>query len=276
MGALTDAGVAATEPVLLLERRSEVLVATLNRPRKGNALSTELILELGKLARQLREQYADVKVVVLTGRGEKVFSAGADINNLVGLTERTAMEAMRTGQLIFDALEDASQAVIAAVNGIAFGGGLELAMACDIRIAAPNARLGQPEMTLGNIPGWGGTQRLPRLIGEGRALEMILTGEPVSAGRALEIGLVNSVADDPLAAALELAARIAAMSTTAVAAAKRAVYAGVRSGITQGLETEAALVAKCSVSPEQKAAVQAFFDRKKSSTPAPTNTKEPR
>ena len=131
-------------------------------------------------------------------------------------------------------------------------------------------------MTLGNIPGWGGTQRLPRLIGEGRALEMILTGEPVSAGRALEIGLVNSVADDPLAAALELAARIAAMSTTAVAAAKRAVYAGVRSGITQGLETEAALVAKCSVSPEQKAAVQAFFDRKKSSTPAPTNTKEPR
>jgi enoyl-CoA hydratase len=273
MGGQAGPGVAPTEPVLLLERRSDVLIATLNRPRKGNALSTELILELGTLTRQLRDEYADVKVVVLTGRGEKVFSAGADIHNLVGLTELTATQQMRTGQLIFDALEDAPQAVIAAVNGIAFGGGLELAMACDIRIAAPGARLGQPEMTLGNIPGWGGTQRLPRLIGEGRALEMILTGEPIGAERALEIGLVNSIAEDALAAALELAARIAEMSATAIAAAKRAVYSGARSGISQGLETEAALVGRCSVSPEQQAAVQAFFDRKKSSA---TDTKEPR
>lgn len=262
------------EPVLLLDRRGSILVATLNRPRKGNSLSNELIAALGDLTTQLRAggRYADVHAVVLTGSGPKVFSAGADINNLVGLTERTATEQMRTGQLIFNALEDASQVVIAAVNGIAYGGGLELAMSCDLRIAAPTAQLGQPEMTLGNIPGWGGTQRLPRLIGEGRALELILTGAPIDAARALELGLVNSIAADPLAAAIELATRIAAMSPIAVAAAKQTVYAGVRSGITTGLEVEAGLVGKCSVSPEQKAAVQAFFDRKKkpaSPTPQP-------
>ena len=270
----TDAHDRTAAPVLLLERRGVVLLATLNRPTKGNSLSDELIDAIGALAGALGAggAHADAKAVVLTGAGPKVFCAGADINGLVGLTETSAVAKMRRGQLAFDALEDAPQVVIAAVNGIAFGGGLELAMACDIRIAASNAKLGQPEITLGNLPGWGGTQRLPRLIGEGRALELILTGEPVDAARAQELGLVNSVADDAVAAALELAERIAAKSATAVAAAKKAVYAGVRSGITRGLEVEAALVGQCSVSPEQRAAVQAFFDRKKS--PA-TDTKEP-
>jgi enoyl-CoA hydratase len=264
----------SNDDVLLLEQRAEVLVATLNRPRKGNALSTQLIQAIGGLTGDLGAggRYADVRAVVLTGAGPKVFCAGADINNLVGLTLRSATDMMRTGQLIFDSLENASQVVIAAVNGIAFGGGLELAMACDLRIAAPTALLGQPEMTLANIPGWGGTQRLPRLIGEGRALELILTGEPVGAHRALEFGLVNSIADDPVAAALQLASRITAMSPIAVAAAKKAVYAGVRTGITHGLEVEAELVGQCSVSPQQRAAVQAFFDRKKSSTLASANT----
>ena len=253
------------EAVLLLDRRGDVLVATLNRPRKGNALSTELIVALGHMTKQLRRkdgQYADVKAVVITGSGASVFSAGADINNLRGLTEDSARKQMLRGQAVFGELEAAQQVVIAAVNGIAFGGGLELAMACDLRIAAPSAKLGQPEITLGNIPGWGGTQRLPRLIGEGRALEMILTGDPLDAARAAEIGLVNSVAGDPLTAALELANRIGDKSATAVDAAKQAVYAGVRHGITRGLEIEAALVGKCSVSSEQQAAVQAFFDRK--------------
>lgn len=256
---------ATDTPVLLLERRGAILLATLNRPAKGNSLNDELIDAIGSMAGALHQggAHADAKALVLTGAGSKVFSAGADINGLVGLTEEGAVAKMRRGQLAFDALEDAPQVVIAAVNGIAFGGGLELAMACDIRIAAPGARLGQPEITLGNIPGWGGTQRLGRLIGEGRALEMILTGDPVDAARAWELGLVNSVADDALAASLELAERIAARSATAVAAAKKAVYAGVRSGITSGLEVEAALVGHCSVSPEQRAAVQAFFDRKK-------------
>lgn len=253
------------DDVLLVEHRDDVLLVTLNRPRKGNALSNELIDAIGELAVSLHRggRNGSAVAVVLTGAGSTVFSAGADINGLVGLTEATAIAQMRRGQLVFDALEDTPQAVIAAVNGIAFGGGLELAMACDIRIAAPHARFGQPEITLGNIPGWGGTQRLPRLIGEGRALELILTGEPVDATRALELGLVNSIADDPVAAALALAGRIAGRSANAVSAAKQAVYTGVRHGITQGLETEAALVGTCSVSPQQRAAVQAFFDRKK-------------
>lgn len=257
---------AQDEAVLLLEDKGDVLVATLNRPRKGNSLSTELIVAIGDLVAELRGplgRFAAVKAVVITGSGDTVFSAGADINDLRGLSESAARDQMLRGQAVFDALEDARQVVIAAVNGIAFGGGLELAMACDLRVAAPAATLGQPEITLGNLPGWGGTQRLPRLVGEGRALEMILTGEPIGAVRAAEIGLVNSVADEPLAAAIDLAHRIAARSGTAVDAAKQAVYAGERLGITRGLEIEAALVGKCSVSPEQQAAVQAFFDRKK-------------
>jgi enoyl-CoA hydratase len=260
---------AQDEAVLLLDQRGDVLVATLNRPRKGNSLNTELIVAIGDLAAELHRphgRFAAVKAVVITGSGDTVFSAGADINDLRGLSEAAARKQMLRGQAVFDSLEDARQVVVAAVNGIAFGGGLELAMACDLRIAAPTATLGQPEITLGNLPGWGGTQRLPRLIGEGRALEMILTGEPIDALRAAEIGLVNSVADDPLAAAIDLASHIAVRSGTAVAAAKQAVYAGGRLGITRGLEIEAALVGKCSVSPEQQAAVQAFFDRKKRPT----------
>jgi len=266
-------GTTQDEAVLLLDQRDDVLVATLNRPRKGNSLSTELIVAIGELTTELRRpqgRFTAVKAVVITGSGDKVFSAGADINDLRGLSESAARKQMLRGQAVFDSLEDARQVVIAAVNGIAFGGGLELAMACDLRIAAPTATLGQPEITLGNLPGWGGTQRLPRLVGEGRALEMILTGEPIGAARAADIGLVNSVAENPLDAAIDLAHRIAARSGTAVDAAKQAVYAGGRLGITRGLEIEAALVGKCSVSPEQQAAVQAFFDRKK----RPTTEKE--
>lgn len=266
-------GTTQDEAVLLLDQRDDILVATLNRPRRGNSLSTELIVAIGELATELRRshgRFAAVKAVVLTGSGDKVFSAGADINDLRGLSESAARKQMLRGQAVFDSLEDARQVVIAAVNGIAFGGGLELAMACDLRIAAPTATLGQPEITLGNLPGWGGTQRLPRLIGEGRALEMILTGEAIDAARAAQIGLVNSIAENPLDAAIDLAHRIAVRSSTAVDAAKQAVYAGERLGITRGLEIEAALVGKCSVSPEQQAAVQAFFDRKK----RPTTEKE--
>ncbi|WP_308467080.1 enoyl-CoA hydratase/isomerase family protein [Rathayibacter soli] len=273
---LLSAAPVLPDDVLLVERRDDVLLVTLNRPRKGNALSDELIDAIGDLAVSLHPggRNGSAIAVVLTGSGSTTFSAGADINGLVGLTETTAIAKMRRGQSVFDALEDAPQVIIAAVNGIAFGGGLELAMACDIRIAAPHARLGQPEITLGNIPGWGGTQRLPPLIGEGRALELIVTGDPVDAARALELGLINSIADDPVSAALALADRIAARSAIAVSAAKQAVYAGVRHGITAGLETEATLVGTCSVSPQQRAAVQAFFDRKKAK-PATSSAEQP-
>lgn len=259
----------ADEPVLLQQRRGDVLIVTLNRPRKGNSLDNELMAALGRLAEELHRSAGEqgaARAVVLTGSGTKAFSAGADINNLVGLTRQTATGQMRTGQLIFDMLEDAPQVVIAAINGVALGGGLELAMACDIRIAATTARLGQPEITLGNLPGWGGTQRLPRLIGEGRALELILTGDTVDATEAFRVGLVNRVVSDPVAAAVALAEHIVTRSGFAVDRAKQAVYTGVRQGITHGLEIEAALVGECSTSPEQRAAVQAFFDRKNPTT----------
>lgn len=260
---------AAGEPVLLQRRLGDILIVTLNRPRKGNAINGDLMAALGDLAGELHRSGGEPgapRAVVLTGSGTSAFSAGADINNLVGLTKRTATEQMRTGQIFFDMLEDAPQVVIAAINGVALGGGLELAMACDIRIASPGARLGQPEITLGNLPGWGGTQRLPRLVGEGRALELILTGDPIDADEAYRLGLVNRISDDPLATAISLAEHILSRSAFAVDRAKQAVYTGVRHGTTRGLETEAALVGECSTSPEQRAAVQAFFDRKKSAT----------
>lgn len=262
-----SAGGAGTAPVLLERREGDTTIATLNRPTKGNALDHELIAALEEFATRLHSNTGEAPhAVVITGAGDRAFSAGADIHNLVGLNEQSATDQMLRGQAVFGMLEDAPQVVIAAINGVALGGGLELAMACDIRIASPDARLGQPEITLGNLPGWGGTQRLPRLIGEGRALELILTGEPVDAAEAHRLGLVNQVADDPLAAAMALAERVTAHSAFAVARAKKAVYAGMRDGIRAGLELEAALVGECAVSPEQRAAVQAFFDRKKSTT----------
>lgn len=257
------------DPVLLERREGHIAIVTLNRPAKGNALDHELIAALEDFATRLHSSAGESPhAVVLTGAGDRAFSAGADIHNLVGLNEKSATDQMLRGQAVFGMLEDAPQVVIAAINGVALGGGLELAMACDIRIVAPHARLGQPEITLGNLPGWGGTQRLPRLIGEGRALELILTGDPVSASEAHRLGLVNQVADDPVSAAIALAGRVTAHSAFAVARAKKAVYAGMRDGILAGLQVEAALVGECAVSQEQRAAVQAFFDRKKST---PTN-----
>lgn len=256
----------STDQVLLREQHGDVLIVTLNRPRKGNSLNTELIEALGELTVDLGRAdglAGDVKAVIITGAGESAFSAGADINSLVGLDEASAEAQMLRGQQVFDDLENAPQVIIAAINGVAFGGGLELAMACDLRVTVPSARLGQPEITLGNIPGWGGTQRLPRLIGQGRAMEMILTGDPITSVRALEIGLVNVVANDALTEALALARKITSHSALAVQAAKKAVYDGERRGIAQGLKTEAALVGQCCISPEQRQAVQQFLNRKK-------------
>lgn len=252
--------------VLLHEQHDDVLVITLNRARKGNSLTPELLKALGDLAEKLHlpdGPYKGVHAVIITGAGSAAFSAGADINTLVGLDETAAEARMLDGQNVFGRLEDAPQVVIAAINGVAFGGGLELALACDLRVAAPAARLGQPEITLANVPGWGGTQRLPRLIGQGRAMEMILTGEPVSADRALELGLVNTVADDAVEGARVLARKVIRHSPIAVAASKQAIYDGERNGIAQGLRTEAALVGRCCVSPEQHHAVQQFLNRKK-------------
>lgn len=255
-----------TPTVLLVERAGAVLVATLNRPDKGNALNTAMVEAIGNLVGQIETSVTAVdgpRALVLTGAGEKSFSAGADVTELDGIAATTARLQMRRGQAVFGALEALPIVVIAAINGFALGGGLELAMAADLRIASPAARLGQPEINLGNIPGWGGTQRLPRLVGQGRATELILTGELVSAQRALEIGLVNQVADEPLKVALGLAERVAQRNPVAVRAAKQAIQVGVDAGMVAGLVVEAEGVAACCETTAQRDAVRAFLNRKK-------------
>lgn len=260
---------AGTGEVLLHERHGAVLVATINRPSKGNSLSHAVIAALDALAAEVEKGATrddGPRALVLTGAGERAFSAGADIHDLDGVSAAKAREQMRRGQCVFDRIEALPVVVIAAVAGYAVGGGLELAMAADLRIAGPGARFGQPEITLENLPGWGGTQRLPRLIGLGRANELILTGEIIDAERAREIGLVNRVVPDPLAAAIELAAAIGGRSAVAVAGAKRAIHAGLDGGLRTGLLVEADAVAACCETPQQRAAVRAFLDRKRSTS----------
>src|SRR5437868_265268 len=177
---------------LLLERDGAVASITINRPKVLNALNTHTIDELRRAILDLKQD-DDVRVVILTGAGEKAFVAGADINELAVQTPTGGREHALAGQHVFDLIENMGKPVIAAINGFALGGGCELAMACTLRIAADSARLGQPEIALGLIPGYAGTQRLPRLVGKGRAMEMILTGAHVTADEALRIGLVHRV-----------------------------------------------------------------------------------
>lgn len=241
-----------------------VLVATLNRPAKGNALNRQLIDALDDLCARVEAWAAsgDPRSLVLTGAGEKAFSAGADITELDGISKERARAQMRRGQQVFDRIERLPVVVVAAINGLALGGGLELAMAADIRIASRTARMGQPEISLGNLPGWGGTQRLPRLVGRGRASEMILTGDLIGPERAYEIGLVNAVEDAAVPHAVALAARIAAQSPVAVEGAKRAIRTGLEMGPGTGLGVEADCVAECCATVHQRAAVRAFLTRK--------------
>lgn len=254
-----------TASVLQARRDGDVLIATLNRPDKANALSRELIAALDALVRDIAAQVGagdGPRALVLTGSGDKAFSAGADIAELSGLDWSGAQQQMVYGQHVFGRLADLPIVVIAAINGVALGGGLELAMSADIRIAAPHARLGQPEITLANLPGWGGTQRLPRLVGRGIATELILTGDLIDAARAERIALVNHVEDDCVRAAIDLARRVAARSSRAVAGAKRAIDTGLDRGLAAGLAAEAAAVADCCSTEEQHAAVAAFLAKR--------------
>jgi enoyl-CoA hydratase len=254
-----------TTDVITRTWHGTVLVATIDRPAKANSLNQEVIDALDALAADIEDGTAEqeVRALVLTGAGDRAFSAGADISELDGIGEAAAYRQMRRGQEVFGRIEALPVAVIVALNGVALGGGLELAMAADVRIAAPTARLGQAEITLENLPGWGGTQRLPRLVGRGRATELILTGDLLDAATAAEWGLVNRVADDPLAAAIELAQRIALRSPVAVAGAKRAIAAGLAPGLQEGLEVEARGVGESCATDAQRAAVQAFLARKR-------------
>src|SRR6185295_1113746 len=177
---------------LLLERDGAIAIVTINRPKVLNALNSQTVDELRRVMLDLKRD-DEVRAIVLTGAGEKSFVAGADINELAVQTPTGGREHALTGQHVFDVIENLGKPVIAAINGFALGGGCELAMACTLRIAADTARLGQPEINLGIMPGYAGSQRLPRLVVKGRALEILLSGDMVPAARAYEIGLINRV-----------------------------------------------------------------------------------
>jgi len=247
---------------LRLDRQGRVAIITINRPDKRNALNIKTREEGAALLDQLREDDS-VGVVVFTGAGDKAFVAGADIGEFAGRTAITQREVM-TSRSLFTAIDTFPKPVIAMINGYCLGGGCELALACDIRIASENASFGQPEINLGIIPGGGGTQRLPRLVGEGKAMEMILTGEIIDARTAFTIGLVNHVvpADQLQAKTLEMANRIAEKSPIALQLAKEAVKLASKSNLDEGLRREVDLFALCFSTEDKNEGVSAFLEQR--------------
>jgi enoyl-CoA hydratase len=227
---------------LLVARDGAVAVVTINRPKVMNALDRATLDELRRTVLEFRQDDG-VRALVLTGAGEKAFVAGADVNDLAAQTPASGREFARAGQHVFDLIERLGKPVIAAVNGYALGGGCELAMACTLRIAADTARLGQPEINLGIIPGYGGTQRLARLVGRGRALELMLTGAPIAADEARRIGLVNRVvpASMLMSETATLAAELAAKPPVAVRYILEAVHAGLDMALPDALTYESTL-----------------------------------
>lgn len=248
---------------LLCEIDSRIATVTVNRPKKLNVLDRETFLALEECFVDLAAN-DDAGVIVLTGAGERSFVAGADITNLTGLSGLSGKEWAELGQRVFSRIENTPKPVIAAINGFALGGGLELAMACHIRIAADSAKLGQPEARIGWIPGNGGSQRLPRLVGKGRALEMMLTGDPITAARALEIGLVNVICarEDLLETARQIADKILQNSPVAVAACIEAVNRGLEMPLEQGFALEAALSGLVSQSEDCREGTQSFLEKR--------------
>jgi len=248
---------------ILIEKRDRIALITINRPDKLNALNIKTRQELAEAMDELRADDA-VRVVVITGAGEKSFVAGADIAEFEG---RTALEQRRVmrAKSIFTAAEDFPKPIIAMINGFCLGGGCELALSCDIRVASDRARFGQPEINLGIIPGGGGTQRLTRLIGEGKAMQMILTGEMINADEAYRLGLVNEVypASELEAKTMELANRIAEKSPVALAMAKAAVKNAARMNLREGLDQEIDLFALCFSSADKEEGVRAFLEKRK-------------
>lgn len=255
-------GGAVSYETLRIEREGGVALITIDREEKRNALNSIVRRELIEAVRTI-ERDDEVRVLVFTGAGEKAFVAGADIAEFARRTPLEQREAMRAPR-VFEVVAGSTKPTIAMINGFALGGGCELAVACDLRIAAETARLGQPEINLGIIPGGGGTQRLPRLVGTGQAMRLILSGDLIEAGEALRIGLVDLVfpAAELRAATLELAGRIASRSPVAVRMAKAAVRAASEMPLSAGLAYETELFVTCFGSEDKREGVQAFLDKR--------------
>lgn len=244
------------------ERRERVALLTINHP-PVNALSPAVIADLDTAFKAFEED-AEAQVMVLTGAGEKVFVAGADIKAMAQMTPAEAEDLANNGQRTLNRLEITPKLTICAMNGLALGGGLELAMACDLRLAASHAKMGQPEINLGIIPGFGGTQRLPRIVGIGRAMEMLLSGDPISAEQALAWGLVNHVypAEELLDKALELAGKVSQKAPVASRLIQKGVYEGLDKTLRQGLRFEAQLFGEVFQTEDKDEGIQAFIGKR--------------
>jgi len=241
-----------------------IAVVTVNRPDKLNALNRDTMEELGDAFASARTDAA-IRAVIVTGAGEKAFVAGADIKELAVLSPMEARALALRGQAVFRSLETLAKPSVAAVNGFALGGGLELAMSCTIRIASPNAKFGQPEVKLGIVPGYGGTQRLPRLVGRGRALDMLISGEAIDAAEALRIGLVNYIkpAEELLPFSRAWLHKVLANGPAAVAFAMEAVDVGLDCGLEEGLRFEATAFALTAATQDRNEGTRAFLEKRK-------------
>lgn len=251
---------------LLLEKEDGIGILYINRPEAMNALNTGVLEEIIKAVGEISSD-DEIQVLIITGAGDKSFVAGADIKEMHVLTAVEGREFGYTGQAAFRAIEKLEKPVIAAVNGFALGGGCELAMAADIRLASDKAKFGQPEVGLGITPGFGGTQRLPRLIGEGRAMELILTANTINAEEAYRIGLVNHIypAENLLDEARKMARKIMTNAPLAVKYSKSAINKGLQTDIDTGMAIEADLFGICFSTEDQKAGMGAFLDKEKAS-----------
>ncbi|GGK75256.1 enoyl-CoA hydratase/isomerase family protein [Rufibacter glacialis] len=248
---------------LLLENKGGILFITVNRPNKMNALNIETVKEINSAFQEVYDD-TEVRGVILTGSGEKAFVAGADISEIAELNEVNGRRFAERGQDVFSMIEECPKPVIAAVNGFALGGGCELAMACHIRVASENARFGQPEVNLGLIPGYGGTQRLTQLVGKGKAMELMMTGDLISAAEAKEIGLVNHVTtlEELNAKCLEIMQKIVAKAPLAVGMIVDCVNAWYDKE-ENGYQTEANSFSRCCGSDDFKEGTSAFLEKRK-------------
>nr|WP_094605702.1 short-chain-enoyl-CoA hydratase [Sporomusa silvacetica] len=249
---------------VLYQTDNGIGMITLNRPKALNALNSGLLKELDSLLDEIAQD-DNVKVVIITGSGDKAFVAGADISEMQSMSALAGRTFGKFGQAIFSKLENIPQPVIAAVNGFALGGGCELAMACDIRIASEKAKFGQPEVSLGIVPGFGGTQRLSRLIGKGRAKELLYTADIVDAQEAYRLGLVNIIApaDELISTAKALAEKILSRAQVPVQLCKAAVNTGMDTDLESGIAYEAEVFGLCFATADQKEGMTAFVGKRK-------------
>ena len=252
-----------TYETLLVEINDGIATITVNRPSAMNAMTLNTLQELGAAVQDLSDSPA-VRAVIITGAGEKAFIAGGDIAMLRELGPQEARALAHLAQGVCNAIEQSPKPFIAAINGYALGGGCELAMSCDIRLAADTARFGQPEVNIGTLPGFGGSQRLPRLVGKGRALEMVLTGDMIDAQEAYRIGLVNKVVPrtELLDAARSLALKLASKSLVALKLCKEAVVNGVEMDLRRACGYEAELFALSFATNDQKEGMSAFLEKR--------------